>query len=130
MKRVGQVLDQTLPVLLWGAVLLLGALCFFMWRTTLVSNEFDKRIHVGVARSDVERCLGLGDVVADPNERPAVERTTAPNPTPNGPVVLYAPIRQKRWRGLPLTGWVWPVIVLVYYDDDEIVAHVEVTNVL
>jgi len=129
----GRAFGGALTGVLWAVALVLGFACFFGWRSNLLLNELDKRVHVGLARPDVECYLGAPrETFTSIEELPDDPRFNLPALAQlRGPVAMYYPIWQARWHNLPLTDWLWfGGLVVVYYDQHGIVERVVKTNVL
>jgi len=99
------------------------------WRTALVANELEKRVHVGLARADIEHYLGRPNQTVEALDRlPGEERLILPDRHITGSMSTYGAVKQPRYRGIPFTGFVWLVGVYVYYDERDIAEYVHVWN--
>lgn len=115
------------------ALWLLAAICLFfgflIWRSGLVSNEFEKRVHVGLTRADIEYYLGAPEeTVKSRKDLPDEPRIGFPDREVTGSVSAYGGVRQPAYRGIPFTDFIWCVGVWVYYDERDIAEYVHVWN--
>lgn len=121
----------TVVVVLWIAAGCCLLLCYLLVRCLVLDYEVDKRVHIGLTRADVEHYLGsphktirsADELPSDPDPR-----TKLPRRPIHGTISFHHLLQQPDYREIPLTGFLSPSSLLVYYNQRDIVEFVDVRS--